>query len=311
MRMQRVSSGYTIVEVTIFLAISGVLLLSSFAFLSGAQARNRFSQAMRDTQSKIQDVLNDVPTGFAGGTKDTTGLSCKRVAAGGPDHPKFNTGAGTNNGECVFLGKAIQFTDKNSPPLPGQESLIYTYSVFGLRNYTPIAEDERPVANLVEASPIAAVDIASYSGSGDLTDVYTIPGGAKVKKIIKSSGVVSNDSHMAGFFLSFNQLSANNSGSSNLRAYQYPIAGNAFPGNIQTGTDYRAVDECISLTNKGPSDCSTTSVSPVAPNDSWPPNLTDWEICFENESNNSTAVLTISSANGLNPSTKLEFKDCY
>jgi hypothetical protein len=308
--MQRVSRGYTIVEVIIFLAISSALFIISSLFLSQSEGHNRFSQSMRDTQSKISDILNDIPTGFANGTSGTTGISCMQVSG----HPKFNPGGGGTSADCIFLGKVIQFTDSNNPPTAGQESTIYIYSVFGLRTTTPPGETERPVANLIEASPVAAVNVAPYSGnagsSGDLTENYTIPGGAKVKKIVKSSAVAGNNSHLGGFFLSFNQLQSTSSGSASLKSYQYPLAGNHFPGNDQTANNYKNVDDCISLNNLGSIDCSITSVSPAPTPDNWPPALSDWEICFANDSNSDTALLTINSSNGLGATTKLDFTSC-
>lgn len=294
-----------------------MLLLSSMTFLSGSEGHNRFSQSMRDTQSKIQDWLNDIPTGYAGATVDTNGITCTSTG-GASAHPKFSTGGGPNKGECIFLGKAIQFTDDSTPAAGGQvsnqESQIYSYSVFGLRNYTdPLTGDVRPVNSLVTARPIAAVGIPGYSGGTgsstdptDLTEQYTIPGGAKVKKIVKPDSGSVADSHLAGFFLSFNQLSSSSSGSASLRAIQYPINKNRAPGNIKTGNVYKAIAECISLTTSPPDGVDCT----VTPPASDPPPLTEWEICFYNDTNSDMALLTISSVGGMSASTKLEFKQC-
>lgn len=294
--MYRVSAGYTIIEVIIFLGISGALLIASMTFLYGSEGHNRFSQSMRDTQSKIQDWLNDIPTGYAGGTRESTGLTCQKVA----NQPKFGTGSGNTN-ECIFLGKALQITNAV------QESQIYAYSVFGLRTFTPASGDERLVSNLYEAHPVPAVNKAPYGsggpGSVDLTESYTIPGGAKVKKILKSSGVAGDNSHLAGFYLSFNPMQTSTSGSASLVAYQYDFSEDSLPGNA-SGAGSKDVDDCINLQTSGSFDCGVTA---AAPN---PQPLTDWEICFGNDSNDDTAVITISSVGGLNVSTKLEFKSC-
>jgi hypothetical protein len=312
--MQRVSSGYTIVEVIIFLAISGAILISSIAFLSGSEGHNRFSQSMRDTQSKIQDLLNDIPTGNTGGLSSVTGLShCFHNTGSGKtqiDSGPANTGNPNHtNGGCIFLGKAIQFTDATDPPAAGQaagqQSKVFIYSVFGNRTYTPPIGDERPVANMIEAVPFAAVASGNCcSGTADLTEEYKIPGGAKVKKIIKPDSGITADSHLAGFFLSFNQLLATSSGSASLRAFQFPISGNHVAGNVSSGTN--DIEQCIKLNNSGSATCSLGAFPP----DQWPPALSEWKICFSNDTNKDTAILTISSAGGLNATTKLEFTEC-
>jgi hypothetical protein len=315
--MQRVSDGYTIIEVLIFLAISGVILGTSMVFLSGRESSTRFSQSMRDIQSKVQDWINDVPTGFAGAvTSPGSGnVNCKLIAKGGKDIPKIDaTGGGVSpSPECIFLGKVIQFTDRVGPPAIGQatdqEKQVFVYSVFGRRTITPLGEDERLVANLWEANPIAAVGISNYSGTAGvnegLTEAYTLNGGAKVKRIIKSSGVAGENSHIAGFFLSFNPGSVKSNGSADLRAYQYPLDGNDTAGFV--GSNANKVDTCISLENAVGAACALPGGTPA---DQWPRDLANWQICFENDSEEKTAILTVSASNGRGITTNLEFKDC-
>jgi hypothetical protein len=297
-----VSNGYTIIEVIIFLGITMFLLTATIGFLNGSEGHNRFSQSMRDMQSKIQDWINDVPTGFAGGQTDASSLNCRLHGSGNNAEPRiFDNGNGNDKPNCIFLGKVIQFTDSNTAT-SGQDSLVYAYSVFGIRTYTPSGQEERPVASLDEANPITAVGKPPYSGTADLTETYPIFGGAKVKKIIKSSGIAGEDSHIAGFFLSFNGFNgALSSGSSSVTAYQYPLSGNQDPGNKKPPPTANDIDNCISLDNSvgtPPNGCSVL------------PTLSDWEICFYNDSNSDQALLTISSAGGLGATTKLEFKSC-
>jgi hypothetical protein len=302
--MQRVSLGYTIVEVIIFLAVSAMLLIISSLFLQGSDAHNRFSQSMKDMQSKVQDWINDVPTGFVGG-QDYSGINCQVTGTKGTSSAQLvikNNPGGGNKGECIFLGKVIQFTDySGAATTPDQDKRVYAYSVFGQRTWQPPPpEDERLVANLVEAVPVAA---DNQSGNTDLTDTYFIKGGARVKNIKASSGVA--DSHLAGFFLTFNQPFKPTNGSTDLKAYQYPVSGNLYPGNDPAnGQD---ASGCISLKNNG-----TVTCAPPSPSDwdNWPRPMTDWQICFDNPSNKDTAILTITSDNGLGITTKLDFTDC-
>jgi hypothetical protein len=307
--MQRVPLGYTIIEVIIFLAISTAILLTTIGFISGSEGHNRFSQSMRDTQSKIQDIINDIPTGVSGASVNVD-AHCKFTAglAQIDDGPAPNNGGPFNTSNCVFLGKAIQFTDKNWPDqaAPGK---IYFYSVFGTRSTTTALGDIKEVSNLDEANVFAAVGNGgcnTCSGTKDFTEVYNIPGNSRVKSILNSSGVGGGGSfsHLAGFYLSFNQLFGTESGSANVRAYQYPLNGNRDPANVATASGQDAYD-CLRLATINGVTCA-----PQAPVENWPRPLTDWQICFYNTNNTDQAVITISSQDGINVSTKLEFKEC-
>jgi len=290
--MRRVSNGYTIIEVLIFLAVSGFILVTSMAFFSGRAADNRFAQSMRDIQSKVQDWINDVPTGFAGASSSTTGLGTTWCHLAGIK-PQINTSGGPSNGDCIFLGKVIQFTDASSQPTPEQYRKVYAYSVFGRR----LNSSGDLTANMIEANPVPAVGIGA-AGNADLTDVYTLGGNSKVLSIT-SSGAVSN-SHMAGFFLSFNPLVAERNGSQDLLAYQYKLTTNSAPANTGGGN---AVVDCIA--NLG----SCAKPAGVADNQ-WPQPLQSWRVCLSDPAGKNTALLTISSNNGIGVTTKLEFTPC-
>ena len=275
------SSGYTMVEIMVVLAVSSFLILVSATFLSGSRGRTEFSQSMRDLQSQIQSWIDDVPNGFAYQTNANAychlgGGSVVIDNGGKPQSAKP---------DCIFLGKAIQFTDAPS-------TAVYAYSVFGLRTDS----SGNLVPTLQASGPVPAAN-ATGTGTANFTDTYNLKTGTQLKKIVKSSGITSFgvNSHMAGFYLSLNtDASIGQNGNSNLIAYQYPI------GNYPNINDNQIV-HCIEGV---PGVCNfTASGNPDA--------LSDWELCFENNANLETALLTISaSSNGFNPQTKLEFQAC-
>lgn len=283
--MQRVSSGYTIIEVLIFLAISGVLILSSIFFLSGREASNQFAASMRDMQSKMQDWINDATTGFAGSANASSGLgtaNCNTPSQGG--RPRIMaSGGGPNTPDCIFLGKAIQFTDDNSPPTSGQESKVYAYPIFGTR----VNPSGDLVSNLTEAMPVAA-DGVGNNGTAKLTEEFDLGGSTKVLSIKSAGGT----SHMAAFFLSLGQQTIGINGNEDLAAWQYNLPSNALPAN-QDGPN-GDVEKCVDM------------ISPCGN----PVPLQNWQICFGNGNNNDTAVLTVSSDTGLGATTDLVFKAC-
>ncbi len=97
--------GYTIVEVMIVLAVSGVMFGVAIRFIDGKQAKTSFTQGANETASRVQAVINDITDGHYSGvnfncTKTATGIS---VSVGGDSQ-------GTHN-DCVFLGKMMHFRE--------------------------------------------------------------------------------------------------------------------------------------------------------------------------------------------------------
>lgn len=101
--MKKNWAGYTIIELMIVTAVTGAIAISAIALVSGQQRRNEFNQSVRDFESKIIDVANDVSRGYF----PDTGATCQA----GPTGITLGTGGeqGTNE-ECIFGGKVLEFT---------------------------------------------------------------------------------------------------------------------------------------------------------------------------------------------------------
>lgn len=97
--------GYTIIEVMIVLVVSATLFVSAAAAISQQNRRTQFSQSVQTLQQRLQDVLNDVQTGYYVSNNDT---HCTAPANGGPVViSTAPTSQGTNQG-CTFVGKYVQ-----------------------------------------------------------------------------------------------------------------------------------------------------------------------------------------------------------
>jgi prepilin-type N-terminal cleavage/methylation domain-containing protein len=100
------SSGFTIIEVMIVLAVTGLLFLSAAALISGRTNQTEFDQSSRAFQQQIQDSVNEVESGAYTGTLGSSDYSCT------PGNPvTFNSGGttqGTHDG-CIFLGDLLAF----------------------------------------------------------------------------------------------------------------------------------------------------------------------------------------------------------
>ena len=102
--------GYTIVEVMIFLAISGVMFIMAAIFISSKQAAAQFGQGLNGLASQLQSTIQEVSDGQYT-TLDT--LSCNSAVTSLTLGTSSTTGQGTN-GDCVFLGKLVQFKPSNT-----------------------------------------------------------------------------------------------------------------------------------------------------------------------------------------------------
>ena len=105
--------GYTIVEVLIFMAVSGMMFVMAAIFINGKQANVQFRQSLLDVNSQIRTVINEV----SNGEYDPLNGSCTATAGG--TYPTISTvstaNQGTNGGAngCIFLGKVMQFNVGN------------------------------------------------------------------------------------------------------------------------------------------------------------------------------------------------------
>jgi type II secretory pathway pseudopilin PulG len=95
-------SGFTIVEVVVFMSVSIALVASAIGLFSTRIPRTQFTQAVNELDIKLKGVGNDVLNGYYANSGN---ISCN---AGGDIQNTAPTEQGTNAG-CIFLGRAVQF----------------------------------------------------------------------------------------------------------------------------------------------------------------------------------------------------------
>jgi prepilin-type N-terminal cleavage/methylation domain-containing protein len=203
------NEGYTILEVMIVIAISASMFLFVSVTFSGRQQQVQFTQAVRDFDSSLNDIVNDVSTGYF--PKNDT-RTCELTVV--DPRPEFNTVAPSDlgaNDDCVSIGKVIQFSPQFSPALDNDnDQYLNVYSVAGLRNddsgKTPVSiEDSVPTAD-----PDAQTLLLNW--------------GLKVTKIIRSDAPTIEYGGL-GIFTSLNRGSQLQSSASNedLRINVIPV----------------------------------------------------------------------------------------
>jgi len=115
------SRGFTIVEVIVVIAVTGALFMGVILMVSGKQDKARFEQAVNILRSHVETTINEVQSGYAGGSGEGCNYAGSTPVVGG------TTGSSNN---CIFLGKALQFTT-------GSESNRYAvHTIVGKRDST-------------------------------------------------------------------------------------------------------------------------------------------------------------------------------
>ena len=98
--MKDTSSGYTVIEIMVFLAVSMAILVAAQLVFQGQQGRTQFEQGMHNSASKFQQYVDQVGTSIFPGqglyTCSISAITGRSVIAAG------FSGAGSNQA-CIFL----------------------------------------------------------------------------------------------------------------------------------------------------------------------------------------------------------------
>lgn len=192
--------GYTIVEVMIFTAVSGLLLVSSMALISGQQNKTQFSQGTREAESQIQDIINNIATGYY---QNVGNLRCSSGTSPA-DTPQIISSPsdqrGTSQG-CTFIGHVLHF----SPD--GNEFAFKDYVIVGRQFYETAAGTKQNVDNLDAAKPTAIATPQPGRSTVDASVVTTLPYGLRVQRVTYDIGAGPVQAGSIAFFSSFVQFS--------------------------------------------------------------------------------------------------------
>lgn len=165
-------AAYTIIEVLIVLAVTTTLLFAVMLLISGQQGKTEFTQAMNDIQAELNDVINNVSTGYYANNNN---VKCAAVG-GAPVFTSAVTQEGSNK-DCVFMGRAVQFA------VSGNASSYNVYDVAGVRL---TAAGQQP-QTLVQASPRAIAP--PTPNDGNTTQQKSLQYGLQAAKMYYTQGV--------------------------------------------------------------------------------------------------------------------------
>ncbi len=135
--------GYTIIEVMIVLAVSGVMFVIAASFISGKEGSTAFTEGTNEFASQLQQVISLV----GDGQYSDVNLDCSVSLPG--NTLTFTAKApgvsdqGTNSG-CDFLGKFIHFSES------GQKTAFEIFSLAGARTDDTLASATPIVGNNID-----------------------------------------------------------------------------------------------------------------------------------------------------------------
>jgi type II secretory pathway pseudopilin PulG len=187
------SNGYTIIEVLVVIGISSFMFVVVAISFGGRQQQIQFTQGVRDFDSKLSDIINDVSTGYY----PDFDTPCNIQGGTGPNR-RPNPGSGIlyeigENPDCVLIGKTIQFTPIVNNGINDDSELYNVFNVVGLRTNSSGANP----TTLTESKP-TIVPLPPGQVSSQLS------GGIRVTRII-SANPVSNTSGGIAVYTSLNR----------------------------------------------------------------------------------------------------------
>jgi prepilin-type N-terminal cleavage/methylation domain-containing protein len=131
--------GFTIIEMLMVTAISGMIAISAFSIINGQQQKNEMRQGVIGFENKITDIANDVSTGYF--PNESSYPRCG-VSGGAISFTGFGTVGDGASAACIFGGKIIRFNNAG----PGPEDMFDVYTVAARR----VDSDGNPYTDLYD-----------------------------------------------------------------------------------------------------------------------------------------------------------------
>lgn len=149
-----------------FLIVSVAVFGGAVATISRQNSNTAFAQSARDVELKLQDIFNDVETGYyPTGTEFSCGYNGDE-----PDIKEASPREQGSNEDCIFIGRAVQF-GRN-----GAKDQIAFSTIVGKR-----LEGDRDATSIQETSPtlleehVGKKDIYRLSSDVEIDGLYFKP----------------------------------------------------------------------------------------------------------------------------------------
>jgi type II secretory pathway pseudopilin PulG len=199
--------AYTIIETMIFLAVSAFLFMMVVITFSGQQGKTQFDQSVKDFESRLLDMANDVSSGYY---PSNNNFSCRGNAGDAAvTFPTASLGASPRGGNagCIFAGQVISFT---------AGSAVYTVTPLAGKQQKLVGTDRAEVVNLQEANPVPIPGSTVTERTN-----YNIP----ITKVTASDGVSTAVIDAIAIMTTFGSYSGVDLNSGDIHADIIPLSG--------------------------------------------------------------------------------------
>lgn len=237
--------GFTIVEVMVVLVVTGALFVAAATLISGKQNQAGFNQAIQQIQSQIQQVMNDVSTGYF---PSNANFQCTSPNGG----PVTLTGVAPNaqgaNAGCIFAGKVLQFRVQGTDP---EKFAVFTLAA-AQKDSTG-----KEVSVLSGASPKVVAPGNGYPvGYPDLTTTTILQNGLVTSAsppagMWYNNGAADVSVGAVAFVPSFAQYASGNLASSSQQLSVYPVTGTSLGATQASAVD--AINTNAATSTQNPS----------------------------------------------------------
>ena len=159
-------AGFTIVEITLFMGITGLLFLIALAGTGNTIRSFRFTDSGRSLESFVQKQYDDIINGY---NNRSSSVSCN---SGTID---TSAGQAVGSSNCLLMGKLLVFRQGSSD--------VTVYNVVG-------SEPANVNYSLSDGALITAFQPTTVTATA--TTTYTIPWGAQMSGFKRSDGEATN-----------------------------------------------------------------------------------------------------------------------
>jgi type II secretory pathway pseudopilin PulG len=188
-------NGFTIVEVMVFLAVSGVIFLIAVDFINGKVAQTNFVQGMNSANAQIQTIINNVADGNYP-TSNGDNLDCTLIGGHITNQSiSTTTNSYSSNPGCTFVGMVL------IPSLTTGSSSYVLLPVVGCQYYSQALNDCSSTSTNSSSTPQAIQQEVPVVWSGGIQQANW-PGSVSPYKMVSvsSNGGTVQLAGSVGFF---------------------------------------------------------------------------------------------------------------